>query len=370
MIGLIFNLTQLRKYKDKVKNFFDFINESKHTENLLFIVMHTSVFENLEEKTVGDEKLEFIDSTYFLKKIIYYNFIHYKDNQLFLKTYDKKYLKLFLEAVHLFFEEQLTIVAEYDKDLIKYGFKNPELCGVNDICILKTNVFEIPNPDTVETQALYISQQKDNDYCEIVLKLTGETIDFLKHICRAGVTKRGGKRSQKEFFGKLHITESKTKAGDIIHLLEIDKNTLQSGGDDEIDGSGSLYNFHSHPFQAYLKYKVKYGVPSITDYISMHKLVKYYNCVVHFVSSLEGLYAISINPDNNMIRVKEDKDIIKFIQEKMSYPNAAYELEDYIDFINKKGLFNLQLIKWDDFGKTQLKIKFLKSGRYKQCKIH
>jgi hypothetical protein len=298
--------------------------------------------------------------------------LRYSENRMFLENYDKKYIKVLIDALSLFFEEEVEIIAEYDKTLIKYGFKTPVMCGENgNICILKHNSFTITDPQSVETQVEYMNKEtkKNKTYCDITLSIEGESLDFLQYICKAGVTKSKGRRSQKEFFGKMYIKESRDKSGDIIHSLSIDKKTIKSGDEDKIHATGSLYNFHSHPLQAYLKYKVDYGVPSTADYIAVYTMVTNHNSIVHFVSSIEGLYAISINPESKILDKLNSHAVIKFIKEKMVYPHEKYQLKDYIDFINKKGLFTLQFIEWDTATTAKIRIKFLKSGQYNSCRI-
>lgn len=158
------------------------------------------------------------------------------------------------------------------------------------------------------------------------------------------------------------------KGGQITHTLELDKQSIVIGEEDEITTGGSLYNFHSHPFNAYVMYNVKYGVPSLSDYMAVYTLCRTQNTIVHFVSSLEGLYVISINPQSKICSMPLEKGV-EYVKKNFDYPKENLEdLEHYLSFINKKGLFRLTLIKWDEVEDSEMEINFNKVG--KKCVIH
>ena len=147
----------------------------------------------------------------------------------------------------------------------------------------------------------------------------------------------------------------------------IDKSSLKSGEEDAISAKPSLYNFHSHPFSAYLKYRVNYGPPSAQDYKSIFMLVTRFNTIVHFVATIEGLYVVSFNPENLKMDQKEADDLIS----KMEYDDVETmaELNAYIDRVNSVGLFSVKLIPWNSTEFNHIEVEFPKSGAYGNCLI-
>ena len=341
--------------------------EKKQQGNIIFLVIDNELFNELEQKNIGEERKKFISSNYFLKKIIYYLHMNFDENQnvIVLNSCEEKFMELLFKTLHLFFEDKITIITPYNNDdsLIQKGFESPIFCEKNTICLRRKNTL-IENIDVkgVKYEIEYLKSQNNNNYCSITLCLDKSTIEFLKYISRAGVTHTEKGRSQKEFFGHFNITKTELKDGGIIHTLTLDKKTLVSGTDDEITGTPSLYNFHSHPYQAYLKYKTKYGVPSISDYIAVYTLTTQQNTIVHFVSSLEGLYVLSLNPESQLLEL-EHSHVVDFIKENFIYKDEIEILEDYVKFINDFGLFKLNLLEWEKVYGHNIKLKFNKVGK-------
>ena len=167
----------------------------------------------------------------------------------------------------------------------------------------------------------------------------------------------------------MKIIKSVTEDNNIIHTLSIDKSSLRSGTEDKISAEKNLFTFHTHPFQAYLKYKVAHGIPSVSDYIATYTLIVHYKCVVHFISSLEGLYTISINPESRLLSLSPDK-MQDFIKDNLDQPSETFNLNEYIDRVNSFGLFVLQLTPWEKLYTAKIKINFFKSGSRNNCAIN
>lgn len=338
-------------------------------DNLLFIVIPENIFKKLEIKKQGDERTSFFNSQEFIKNIQYHFCTSYdkKDNIVHLSGCDERHVQLFLDTIHLNFEESVRIVAPFNEKLIEKGFEAPEICGMkeNDICLSRENKFINKNkidPERVQHDLTFVKDQKNKRFCDINLQIDQPSLDFLKYLTKAGVTKTTKGRSQKEYFGQFSITETEETQGNILYTLSVDKDTLISGEEEKIEAAGSVYNFHTHPYEAYLNHKVKYGVPSISDYQAVFILSKQ-GTIIHFVATLEGVYAISMNPDFPILK-KSDEKVIEFIDKKMPY--ARENLEKYLKYVNSVGLFQVELLQYKP---TKIKAQFQKQGKFKNCVI-
>ena len=352
MIGIIFNTETLRDTP---------LREKKG--NILFVAIDDDLLEQLEE---SKDKKKFISSEKFLKGIKYKYCTIYDEKKKVIPIdgCDPKYISLLLDTIARFFEESVTVAASYTDFLARKGFSNPKICSkYGDVCFSKKNsFFKESSEKSVKAEYDFVVSQIDKDYCELNIKLTGDTKNFLKHIVSSGVTLSGDNRSQKEFFGIFKLIDSSIVKNKIIHTLEVDRSSLISGNEDNIKANASLYNFHSHPFAAYQKYRVNYAPPSVQDYRSIFLMAKEYNTIVHFVAGIEGLYVVYVNPEKYYIDPDE-------IINKLEYDDVetVKELESYIKHVNSYDLFNVKLFKWDSKG--DIVVKFGKSGKYGHCKI-
>lgn len=364
MIGIIFDVATI-KGTTLYKSLGSVIDSSC---NILFIVVDEVLFKELDGST---DRKAFVNSEKFIRGIIYAMCTIYneKNKTISIEPCAPQYIQLFLDTISRFFEDSITIVAAYDEGIIDKGFSNPIICGPSgEVCLLKRNTIQQVDKRSVEAHYNFIVSQKDKPHCGLVLRLEQPTVDFLKHICNAGVTESGGTRSQKEFFGRFIIKNTETIGDQTVVTLEIDQSSLKSGGEDDIDAKPSLYNFHSHPYNAYMKYKVNYGPPSVQDYKSVFMLVTQYSTVVHFVATLEGLYVVSFNTDKYNLSTKEAEKIIKGFE--YDDVDTLPELYAYLEGVNRAGIFNVVLIPWDARERfDHIEVEFLKTGEFGNCLI-
>ena len=361
MIGIIFDINTIRDlplYKS--------VNNTIRG-NILFVAVDDDILEQLEE--TRDKKM-FISSRDFLDGIQYSYCTIYdeKNNLIYIDGCDPKYIPLLLDTIARFFEEGVTIVASYKDGLIGKGFGSPEVCSEKgDICLKKKNsFFKDTTEKSVKAEYNFVLSQRHKNHCEIVVKFTRDTREFLRHIVNAGVTVSGDNyRTQKEFFGNFNLVESNLSGKKVVHTLEVDKSSLVSGNEDNIKANASLYNFHSHPFSAYQKYRVNYGPPSDQDYKSIFLMMTKYNSIAHFVPSVEGLYVVSLNPEKYNINPES-------VIQNIDYDDVETlgELKAYLKRVNSYDVFRLKLLGWDskEF-ESGIRVEFGKSGKYGNCKI-
>ena len=352
MQGIMFNL------KD-VKNLATYLGAEQNINNLLFIVIRSELKTKLDKSM--DKKL-LINSQKFKDGIVYHCCALYnsKDKVIEMVKCDREYVKLFDESAEKFLDQGVKIVARYRDELIDEGFANPTICGKKgEVCLVKDPKSPTPKRDMVKLDYAFILSHISKKICEIIIKINSDSIVYLNHINKTS--------KSKEIFGKFNISDVRQIESEIVYTISIDKSSLTEGKDDEIEATPSLYNFHSHPEDAYKKYNVMYGPPSTQDYKSIYMLATEYNTIVHFVSSIEGLYVVYLKPDNKFSKSSRIEII-----EKMRFENAKniLELEKYIKKINSFGLFNVRLIQWksSEFEKG-IRINFSKSGKYGNCLI-
>lgn len=366
MIGLIIDITAYPNLK---------IVKQPCEGNLLFVVIPEKVFEKLESKPKGNERTTFFNSPEFLKSIVFSVCTTYDNRNKIIQMQPevKPYTQLFLDTVHLNFEESVRVVAPFDETLISKGFESPSICKEDgSICLERKNQYKIGDQYKIEAEIkkekemvlndlAYVQKQRGKKFCDILLKIDLDSLRFLKYLTRAGVTKTSRGRSQKEFFGQFRISDAKEENNNIVYTLTLDRKTLISGEEEKIEASGSVYNFHSHPYQAYLKHKVKYGVPSIADYTSVYILSKR-GTIIHFVATLEGVYAISINPDFHILQ-QGDAKVVDFIERRM--PCDRDNLTKYLKYVNSVGLFQVELLPYEK--SVKVNARFHKKGKYNNC---
>ena len=363
MIGVILDTKH-------IENLMKDLSKQSTTYNLIFLVLDDQDFFTLEH---SKNKKKLLNTVSFLQKIIYYTLANYvaSTNTVYLTPCDDNYVELLFKTFNIYFEDTLTIVAPYSESFASNGFVTPASCQrqsqrqsqshSQSQCVSRLNNF-VPSSKSPKYDIAYLKSQQDKKYCNITIELDKDSIEYLNYISTAGV-KDG---EQKEVFGTFNIIHTKMSEGDVVHVLKLDMKSIIYGDDDQIHAPPSLYNFHSHPFQAYLKYKVNYGVPSVSDYIAVYTMSRYHNSIVHFVASLEGLYTLSVNPESKLFTL-DKKHVEDFITYNMRYEKNIKHINDYLSHINKFGLFEVNLIPWEKLEGKSIRIKFNKVD--KQCVI-
>jgi len=267
-----------------------------------------------------------------------------------------------------------TLMTEYDKKLINFGFKNPQMCKKDGICLymdkddddnIYNDTYNNTYTNNVEREYEFLSTQLNSKYCEISLKINPRALTKLQTI----ITEN--KDETKEIFGSFKIVDNKKVGGYIIHTIDIIDSSLKSGSTDDVSATPTIYNFHTHPISAYKMYNVKYGPPSVQDYKSIYLLCRDYNCIVHLVASLEGIYIVYLLPEVNETK----KNVVRIIEKNFKYnedgKTSETYLAGYLQKINAFNIFKVELRKWSDPSLTTgIKIQFRKSGKWGTCKIH
>ena len=365
MIGIIFNKADVQQATDFLKHM-----PISKSQNLIFVVVSEDAFQRLQK---AKNKILALNDPAFTSSIRYALCGVFKDKTLLLDKCKDEWVTLLLQTLFRYFEETVEIITPMSEKIKKEGFSHPHPCSWDSslTCAVRKNKYlSVDEKSNTVLETEYLKTQK-GQFCTVTLRLDKDSVDFLKHITRAGVTvNEDGGRSQKEVFGRFTIVESKVMGNELVHTLKINKKSLVYGTEDKITTSGSLYTFHSHPENAYIMYNTKYGVPSATDYWSVYNMCKFTNAIVHFVSSLEGLYVISCNPASDLYKDWKPKAIKELIWKKLKIhtDNQITNLEEYIKMVNDLQLFKLSLLPWDQILHKNISVSFNRVD--KTCLLH
>jgi len=257
------------------------------------------------------------------------------------------------------------------EQLFRDGYKDPIITTT-----LHDTVFERPmivfrknnsNSDIAAQKQMLVNTLKNvlrnikvNKYiCDIYITLTKDTIHFLYNQTRYTKFKFGDMFEQREISGEFGISSVSKN----VYELHVNKETVRQGDKESASNIESFGTFHTHPYDAYEKYNVCIAWPSADDYFSF--LYMYGICYsgFHIVSTLEGIYIISlqkyISPEKVVKQFKTYKEKIEFhhgVDYPISTPNCdivngkvdLQKIKRYVKRINKKGMFNLVFKTWDE----------------------
>ena len=92
------------------------------------------------------------------------------------------------------------------------------------------------------------------------------------------------------------------------NIYEVKLSSHTNGETEDVDIIDSVYNFHTHPYNAYLNHNCELGWPSLDDFKTYLYSFIAYNTMFHVISTLEGIYILSIQPDC-IFKLKSKEDI-------------------------------------------------------------
>jgi hypothetical protein len=194
-----------------------------------------------------------------------------------------------------------------------------------------------------------------NTTCSNYIILTKHAIDFLY---KNTFDSNGG--SQKEISGIFDLYP----ISDNTLSIEIDEKSVSTGETESVKHNETVGSFHTHPFDAYVRYNVCIAFPSADDYFTTLYIYASGYGSFHVTSTMEGLYVITIK--KSFMKEKRKKILENFEKYKediedtygMDYPNCDPNgdnmsfwkkyLKEYINSINKLKYFNVQFIFWKD----------------------
>lgn len=304
---------------------------------------------NTLHKFYNINKVETLDKEWFKSSIKYITHFLYNENKdkAELISINKKYINYILKGFMYYMPPEciIYIKPENNQDISFY-----RKIGFNISPNKKDTFLNIKN-----------TYFKKSENCSFKFYFTKNAIDFLENTSKNGGSTLNKDKSvtQKEISGGFIIKDEKRdQSKKMIYGLDIDKSMIISNREEKADIPPSLYNFHTHPFQAYIKHNVKLAWPSSDDYLAFLYSIYKYNTIFHLIASIEGIYVISINE----YWCKNWKDIgnpnewikkiykIRYIKEMTinKYLIKINEKEFY--YKGKSPIFDVKFSKWDNIG--------------------
>lgn len=282
-----------------------------HTLGIILVVPK-EVIAKLGSIPLGENRIRYLDNQNFIRSLKGFAYLIYDEDRNIcdivglvgpvLKQIVDKSITDFPKDVILTIgaDTKTPDLSTILKNYAEAGFSNPYITKTTPmgtpyspygVCMSRSNhKFAV----TVTPDIKYVLEQfasHNESCCSVKVKLSKNTITYLKKLCNTGATMNlFGDMSQKEVAGRLVVSDI-TK--DLVHIVTADKKSSFSGHEEGVDVAAGVYNFHSHPKEAYDRHKVQFGWPSGQDYLGFVSSVELHSTVFHIVASIEGAYIIS-----------------------------------------------------------------------------
>lgn len=325
------------------------------------------------------------------------------------ETYDKTILK---PVTYIAFDIDRPNLENYCTQLFKDGFKNPVITTQIKGTTFKHPKFVFTYDGTpIEDLGLQMEMVKismknvlrnlrvNQKSCNIMLQFSEDAINFLytqtRHIKQYNF---GGVSEQREISGAFKLVSemdvNKSDKSDKsdksentgkqdktppIFLLDVDKDSVRKGDKESASYIQSFGTFHTHPYDAYDKYNVCIAWPSADDYLSFYYMYGICYSGFHVVSTLEGIYLMSLKryiaPEKVLKRYSKIKDNLEYNHgadypetdgTKCNIKNGKFtrkKIDRYVKIINNKGKFNLVFATWDELRKGPIKLRYAPIGQ-------
>jgi hypothetical protein len=363
----------------------EFVPKTKYYLGLIIIIPSYQK-KILERKKIGKDRVQYINDIEFVNSITNFFFVIYDKNKKICEIRPKigveQEFTNIISTIYSGIPSDTTIWIGFNTDdklyiqsMVKEGFAHPYICkksplGYNfknfGLCLFRdNNKNTIFDKESITNEIKYVIKQYNNNQsnnCCLYLKFTTNTIKKLKKLTNEGHSKnKNGTTTQKELGGSLSVFKISKINNKIVYIVKINK--ITPGTEEEVTIKPSRYNFHSHPKEAYVRHSVQNGWPSYHDYQGFLKLKQ---TIFHCVSTIEGMYIISLNKNWKTKTSKIDNYFIKKWynidhEEKIS-PKQYITIVNKIKYKNKKfPLFNVQYIPWSK-GSEIITISYNKIG--------
>jgi hypothetical protein len=352
----------------------------------LIVLVENDIVDTLSGLKPGQERVDYINTDEFTQGITEHYYIMYNEKRgiCIIGSDSENYLPKILLALFSGLPSETLIWVGIElngKDFtntldtfVSNGFNSPYVTTLSPMygdilasaALTRQNIPSDPDISTATlNKVLYAIQQYKDDgkSCYLFAKLSPRAIGFLKETSKTGITiGEDGKKSQKELTGELYVKDVLQQDGKFVYIIDIDKSSVESGAEENVDVSATRYNFHSHPHEAYIRHSVDKAWPSVTDYLGYHKLGN--NTIFHCVATLEGLYVMSFS---FYWGSKLNKVSRKFIDKNFEIDHKEpLTPEEYVDKMNKVlykkyPIFELKYFPWEKAGEV-FKVFYAQTG--------
>lgn len=311
------------------------IPETKFILGLVLVVPEDYI-SSLESIPKGNDRVQYLNSPGFVESISGHSYIIYdkKKKVCEIMGMEGSILSQVMASVLSNIPNDVTlwigIVLEDPnldlliQDYITAGFRDPYVCKASPLgftfkghglCMLRQNDIVDNNAinDVKYVLAQFLTKKKEGP-CTLTVKLSNQSIKYMNQLSKIGSTlNSNGIITQKEIAGTMvigHINKN------LVYDLNVDRKSIVSGDEEGVEVVGGLYNFHSHPREAYQRHNVKLGWPSAQDYVGFLSSSLIHDTILHIVVSIEGFYVISLSNHWANKKNELDKNVITFVLEK------------------------------------------------------
>lgn len=377
--------------------------QDKYSKGIIFCIPSKILdkFEYLNIKAERGEKLRFLNSTEFVKSISGYSIFMTDEEVIEVDiTYDNK-----IAMNNLITASSLLLSGKKEKEVkLYYYIENMDLLterkikeisrfGFYDISV-KSPLFYGKGKDEGFPQGLYLIKTTDISYntkprnynilsgkinlyktltdspfCYINIRISVKTKKILQEMVRIGGTRiSNGKTTQRELSGcfvvRDHDNHTLQKNGKnketSTFKLSLDTKSTKCNKEEDAEIAPCKYNFHTHPYKAYINNNTKYAWPSCSDYKAFLVSFYEYGTIFHILASLEGIYIISVHPDWVNNKKLLERDAIKHIESKydMIEERNTHTPDEYIEIVGgyhfkgKEPIFNVEYERYEEKGKS------------------
>jgi hypothetical protein len=336
------------------------------------LIIEAEGIQDLSLKPYGEDRVTYLNSKNFVKSIENWQYFSYnKKSNIACVTSTSRMnpvlvVKTLEEGLPSGLIIQISVHITSNKETLhkatpylKLGFGDPSICKTeytHSLCIYK----DCNNPSSANTDTIeYVLSQAGKGPCTMSLRFTTDALRFLKQLSKTPSSRKG--KDQRELGGLLTIK----KIGKVFDIA-VAKNSIYEGSEDGIEMYKGVFNFHTHPEDAYKRHNVDIGWPSSTDYKGFLIAWDELGTILHVVVSLEGYYILSLNPEwINHGSITDD--LLDLVDTECCY-NRKGKIQDYLQKVNNTEdehghkIFVVDYIPW---GKdpTIFDISYPRSGK-------
>lgn len=391
-IGIVIDYTNIIK-DNKLLLLKKRINPPPNTELDigLVIVITKEQYEALQNQPKGHKSLEYINTDTFVNSIsgyVYFIYDKYKYKCEIIEIKDQ--ILQLVESILYSLPNDIFVFVSISlndkqlsrkiKDFTASGFHDPYISKIsplgftfteNRLCMTRKNdIIDNELNNSAENDVKYVLKQfrtyNSSNYCKLQAKLSKKAVKYLKSVSKIGSTiNKDGVITQKELAGRLVVGVVRK---DLVYELEVDRTSIVYGEEEQVDLVGGLYNFHSHPQEAYDRHKQTVGWPSAQDYIVFFESSLLHDTLLHIVASVEGFYVLSLtkhwcNKKNTYIEKQVKKFILDNYNKCSQKDNTIAWYVSTINRITYEGfpIFQVQYISWNN-SETIFSCSYKKNG--------
>jgi hypothetical protein len=295
------------------------------------LIIEAKALPNLSRKPVGDSRVKYLNSEEFVKSIVGWEYFSYNKelNTASILRLPRLNPELIIEALEeglpegVIIQIRIPVTRSVRRDsdpYLKLGFGNPYICEGDhsqSLCLTRDGT------DNLNKDIDYVLSQAGKGPCTMSLRFTSTALKDLKKISVAPSSRKG--KDQREMGGLLSVK----RMGDIFEI-SVMKGSIYEGTEDGIEMYRGVFNFHTHPRDAYTRHNVTIGWPSPTDYTGFLIAWETLGTILHVVVSQEGLYVMSLSPEWDG---KVTDSLLDLADEQCCWDRNG-TVEDYLQKVN------------------------------------